>query len=145
MKPQSFYFTGYHKGWSLVHLEKVTRQNNLLVADIRLVPNSPNPDWRYSALEKALGERYRNIRGLGNRNYQTGFQVAYFDLAGGVDDLLAFTEGGQGTIILCACKAATTCHRTDLKARLENYLPDIEMLEISADHFGGVLKQLKMF
>ena len=43
-----------------------------VLVDIRFSPRSRIPDWSAGRLRKVLGERYRHLPALGNRNYKGG-------------------------------------------------------------------------
>jgi hypothetical protein len=80
-----------------------------VVVDIRFSPRSRIPDWSAGRLQQLLGERYRHLPELGNRNYK-GSPLAFVDLEGGIErvgDRLA----EQPVILLCACADLRRCHR----------------------------------
>jgi uncharacterized protein (DUF488 family) len=80
-----------------------------VVVDIRFSPRSRIPDWTAGRLQKLLGERYRHLPALGNRNYKSG-PIEFVDLETGaveVGELLS----QQPVILLCACADVQRCHR----------------------------------
>jgi uncharacterized protein (DUF488 family) len=80
-----------------------------VIADIRFSPTSRHPAWRQASLRKALGDRYRYVHALGNRNYKGG-PVEIVDLGAGLTTLVQLLDASPG-ILLCACRDLARCHR----------------------------------
>lgn len=72
-------------------------------------PRSRVPDWSGGRLRGLLGDRYRHLPALGNRNYREG-PIELVDVELGtaqVGDLLT----RQPVILLCACADVECNHR----------------------------------
>lgn len=80
-----------------------------VVVDIRFSPRSRIPDWTAGRLTKLLGERYRHLPALGNRNYKGG-PIEFVDLAEGVV-MVGELLRKRPVILLCACAEVQRCHR----------------------------------
>jgi len=80
-----------------------------MVADIRFSSRSRIPDWNGSRLQKLLGERYRHLPALGNRNYKGG-PIEFVDLPTGVVEVGELLKQ-QPVILLCVCADVQRCHR----------------------------------
>ena len=106
----TLYTTGYRAGWTPATLRCEADRLGALVLDIRMNPTSIRAEWTKRALHKILGDRYRHIPQLGNRNYQGG-PIALAAPWQGVD-VVQLVLAEQPAILLCACPQAATCHRT---------------------------------
>jgi uncharacterized protein (DUF488 family) len=80
-----------------------------VVVDIRFSPRSRSPDWTTGRLATLLGERYRHLPALGNRNYKGG-PVEFVDLAAGVVEIGQLLKQ-RPIILLCGCADVQRCHR----------------------------------
>ncbi len=105
---QALYTFGY-TGRSPDELRALAAQLDALVADIRFSPRSRVPHWSGGRLASLLGDRYRHLPALGNRNYKGG-PVELVDLEVGVAQV-AELLARQPVILLCACADVQRCHR----------------------------------
>jgi uncharacterized protein (DUF488 family) len=80
-----------------------------IVVDIRFSPRSRNPHWTAGRLTSLLGERYRHLAVLGNRNYKGG-PIEFVDLEEGVVKVGELLRE-QPVILLCVCADVERCHR----------------------------------
>jgi uncharacterized protein (DUF488 family) len=76
-------YTFGYSGRTPDELQTLVEQLDMMVADIRFSPRSRLPDWSGGRLQKLLGDRYRHLPTLGNRNYKGG-PVEFVDLETGV-------------------------------------------------------------
>ena len=90
-------------------LQTLAEQLNAVVADIRFSPRSRLPDWSAGRLQKLLGDPYRHLPSLGNRNYKGG-PIEFVDLEGGVVEVGQLLRQ-QPVILLCVCADVQRCHR----------------------------------
>ena len=80
-----------------------------VLVDIRFSPRSRIPDWSGGRLQKLLGDRYRHLPALGNRNYRSG-PVEFVDLKTSVVEVGQMLRQ-QPVILLCICANVQRCHR----------------------------------
>lgn len=104
----ALYTFGY-SGRTPHELQALAKQLNAVVADIRFSPRSHIPDWSGGRLQKLLGDRYRHLPALGNRNYKVG-HVEFVDLETGVGEVGQLLKQ-QPVILLCVCADLQRCHR----------------------------------
>ena len=104
----TLYTLGY-LAWTPAAVVQCVQDLGAVVADIRFSPTSRHPAWRQATLRRTLGECYRHIGALGNRNYKGG-PVELVDLEAGLTtlgELLAVSP----VILLCGCRDVQACHR----------------------------------
>lgn len=102
-------YTYSYSGRAPHELQTLAEKLKAVVVDIRFRPRSRIPDWSGGRLQKLLGDRYRHLPSLGNRNYKGG-PIEFVDLAAGrveVGELLK----QQPVILLCICANVHHCHR----------------------------------
>jgi uncharacterized protein (DUF488 family) len=87
----------------------LAEQLDAVVVDIRFSPRSRNPHWTAGRLTSLLGERYRHLAVLGNRNYKGG-PIEFVDLEEGVVKVGELLRE-QPVILLCVCADVERCHR----------------------------------
>ncbi|GAB4440932.1 MAG: hypothetical protein Kow0031_22890 [Anaerolineae bacterium] len=102
-------YTYGYSGRQPYHLRALAEHLDAVVVDIRFSPRSRVPDWNAGRLQKLLGERYRPLPALGNRNYKGG-PIVFVDLEAGVTDVGELLQK-QPVILLCACRDLQRCHR----------------------------------
>lgn len=90
-------------------LQALAEHLDAVVVDIRFSPSSRSPDWTAGRLQKRLGERYRHLPALGNRNYQGG-PLEFVDLEAGVVKVGQLLSQ-RSVILLCGCADVQRCHR----------------------------------
>jgi len=122
----TLYTFGY-SGRTPHELQTLAEKLNAVVVDIRFSPRSRIPDWSGGRLQNLLGDRYRHLPSLGNRNYRDG-PVEFVDLAAGVVEVGELLRQ-RPVILLCACADVQRCHR----------LPAAEAIatryEVTVEHF----------
>jgi len=90
-------------------LRALAEHLDAIVVDIRFSPRSRNPAWTAGRLTSLLGERYRRLSVLGNRNYKGG-PIEFVDLAEGVVKVGGLLRE-RPVILLCVCTDVERCHR----------------------------------
>jgi uncharacterized protein (DUF488 family) len=105
---------GYH-GRTLDELQAIVAQLDAVLVDIRYAPHSWNPVFRKAALAAAFGDRYVYVRALGNRNFNSDAPPDLVDYDAGREVLAAL---GRPALVMCMCRDAATCHRTEVLRRL---------------------------
>lgn len=111
----TLYTIGYAHPDEAARVAELMRHARILLFDIRYIPRSRwYPAWTRSALMDAYGDRYVWEPRLGNRNYQT--RASGIMLADGnekaIEAAAHLLAQGISLILLCACKDASTCHRS---------------------------------
>ena len=122
----ALYTFGY-SGRTPHELQTLAEKLNAVVVDIRFSPRSRIPDWSGGRLQNLLGDRYRHLPSLGNRNYKGG-PIEFVDLEAGVVEVGELLRQ-QPVILLCVCADVQRCHR----------LPAAEAIatryEVTVEHF----------
>ena len=121
----SFYTTGY-TGKSVEQLSALLDFHDAILADIRFAPVSKHLQWTKNYLSIMLGDRYRHVSQLGNRNYKNGGAIQIHNLEIGIRLIESWRTN---VILLCACEDLENCHRRVVKAELEKR--GCEVTEIS--------------
>ncbi|MBN1485299.1 MAG: DUF488 domain-containing protein [Chloroflexia bacterium] len=101
-------YTFGYSGKKPEQLERIASELDAVVFDVRYSPRSRNPLWNGKKLAALLGDRYRHVRALGNRNYRGG-PVEIEDLAAGIQ---AIRSSKRPVILMCVCSDVERCHRT---------------------------------
>lgn len=116
------YTAGYSAGWTVATLKAELERLNATLVDIRLSPRSRRHEWNKAALLAALGpRRYEWLPSLGNVNYATGGPIALQAPAHAVTPIASLLSLGP-VVLLCACRDAQACHRSDAAAYLAERL-----------------------
>lgn len=120
-------YTYGYSGRTPHELQTRAEQLEAVVADIRFSPRSRIPDWSGGRLQKLLGDRYRHLPALGNRNYRGG-PVEFVDLATGVVEVGELLRQ-QPVILLCVCADVQRCHRLPAAEAI------VTRYEVTIEHF----------
>jgi uncharacterized protein DUF488 len=122
----TIYTLGYRQRKAAATLERLLRQPQTLLLDVRSQPVCRwNPEWNRADLAARYGEQYRWERRLGNSNYWSrawairlpvGWQEAVYEAA----DLLCV---GTSLVLLCACGDERACHRSLIARLIQDALP----------------------
>lgn len=102
-------YTFGYSGRQPEELLALAEKLDAIIADISFNARSRVPQWSGGRLVRLLGDRYRHLPALGNRNYKGG-PMALVDPEPGiaqVADLLAH----QPVVLLCVCADILHCHR----------------------------------
>lgn len=115
------YLAGYESHCPKSLLEHAERLNALIL-DIRLSPYSRHPRWRWKQMSQVFGERYDWVNDWGNRRYRQGppIEIANWEEGLRLFKKLTQERGFENTILLCACRAETECHRAIIGKRLRD-------------------------
>jgi hypothetical protein len=103
-----------------------------LILDTRLAPTSPNPLWRRAALKRALGDRYRWCKALGNVHFRSGGPVQLHDPESGLQ-LLDGLIRQSPVVLLCACRAWQNCHRRVAAELAQEAFPGLLVIHLTPD------------
>lgn len=101
------YTIGY-TGRKPADIEKVVKDLDAILLDIRFSPYSRVSHWMGYSLRAKFGDRYHHVKALGNANYKGG-SVEIVDYAAGRDTIESLDKP---VILMCACGDPATCHRT---------------------------------
>ena len=117
--PIRFAYTTGYLGHSPDELRAVAEELGAVVVDIRFRATSRLAPWREGPLRRVLGERYARCPNLGNVRYKDGPPIEIADLEAGIGEMEALAQRGSAVILLCACRDAGVCHRTDVATELK--------------------------
>lgn len=112
---------------TLAEICQVVGEKEAYVIDVRFSPFSRNRAFHREALRAALGERYRHVAVLGNRNYRGG-PVDIVDYVAGRALLKSLD---RPAILICACADPSHCHRSVSLHRLAEEGFETEELNLS--------------
>lgn len=106
------YSWGY-LGRSLSELVALADRLGAVVIDTRYVPHSRQAEWNRPHLVRVLGDRYRHVKGFGNRRYRevATDAVELVDAEAGlraIEPILA----RQPVLLLCLEREHGACHRS---------------------------------
>jgi uncharacterized protein (DUF488 family) len=116
----TIYTLGY-AGWAPTTLCEHVLALDATLVDVRIAPTSKSPQWRREALQALLGERYRHLPDLGNRNAFNGGPVALRNPERAVALIAALIVRGP-VVLLCGCADPQHCHRSVAAAFLAERL-----------------------
>jgi hypothetical protein len=127
------YCTGYlgdrvpHGTSKVKRFKQMVEEMDAILFDIRYSPNSVAPCWRRPFLEELLGERYRHVPSLGNRNYRNGGEISIVDLPAGIQQVLT---SPKTPVLMCGCESASECHRMVIAQALGAFPEIKDVIEI---------------
>lgn len=98
----------------LPRLAELVDELDAIVFDVRFSPRSRNPTWSGGNLRAVLGDRYRHVKDLGNRNYRGG-PIDLVDYEAGRQQI---EQSDKPVILMCVCSDYARCHRSTIAARL---------------------------
>ncbi len=129
----TLYTLGYVHPDTAPRIERLMRQGNILLVDIRLQPRSRwSAAWTRRALTTRYGRRYVWEQRLGNIRYQR--REARIQLAGGhmdaVREAAHLLLQGTSLILLCACQDARTCHRSLVAKLIQDAIQTLQEQEV---------------
>lgn len=148
----TIYTIGY-AGWTPAGVKARVEALNAMLLDIRYSPYSKRPEWRGESLKALLGRaHYQHMKTLGNRNYRDGPIV--LDAPEAAVETVTRLLTHQPIVLLCACRDAATCHRSNaaeflserLGAPIEHLYPGAgdQRLDLTADQLAGAARAWQM-
>ncbi len=115
------YSIGY-TGLKPEQLAKLVKDLGAMLVDVRFSPRSRVQHWNKGPLMRLVGAAsYLHVPALGNVNYKSDAPLQLADPAAAVALLRPILQK-QPIILVCACKDATTCHRTPAATYLADAL-----------------------
>lgn len=112
------YDLGYNDIKKADDLAVLAKALNAVVADVRFMPHTRNPEFSQKHLVEVLGENYVHIPELGNSNYKGEGDIQLVNADAGIekiDSLLA----NKSVIVMCACWKRSDCHRLHVTGTYE--------------------------
>lgn len=103
------YTLGY-SGRKPEEIKQLLKDHDAVLFDIRFSPRSRVPHWNAGPFRQLLGDGYRHVKELGNKNYKdhdAGIELVDFE-AGVV--LIAASK--KPVFLMCGCPDPEHCHRT---------------------------------
>mgnify|MGYP000965548000 CR=1 FL=1 len=149
---QRIYTFGY-LGTPVKQLEAAIRREDALLVDIRMTPFSRNPDYSAGRLRTVFGERYRQVRELGNVNYKNGGPIQLQAPDSGLEIVTQLAEQ-RPVVLMCGCRDFHTCHRKVVSDQLrerfgietsELPLPSGEIPQVELPDPSGEIVQRGLF
>ena len=131
-------FTIGYSGRKPAEIKLLAEELDATVFDVRFSPRSRVPHWSRKRLTESLGDRYRHVRALGNRNYRSG-PIELEDFPAG---LALIQESDRPIILMCACKDPAICHRTTIAEKLRKV--GMQVAELDSGPPAGP-QQLELF
>lgn len=113
----TLYDLGYNDLKKADDLAKLAQALNAVVADVRYMPHTRNPEFSQTHLIELLGKDYVHIRELGNENYR-GDGIHLVDVDKGMM-LLHSLLSKKSVILICACWDRPHCHRLGVTQEYE--------------------------
>jgi hypothetical protein len=104
------YDLGYNDLKKAEELAQIAEALGAIVADIRFMPHTRNPEFSQKHLREILGENYVHVGDLGNANYKGTGGIELENVESGMmilNGLLAM----KPVILICACWKRSECHR----------------------------------
>lgn len=140
----TIYTYGY-TGGSPNDLARYSGRFDAIVCDIRYSPRSRIPHWNSDALARLLRQYYVAIPNFGNKNYRgdLGEGIMLASPAQGVSWVRTLTKGrDKSVILLCACAAVESCHRS-MVAEILRLALDLPVIHLPARlaHYEAQLAQ----
>ena len=122
----TIYTLGYSQRKAAATLERLLRQPQTLLLDVRYQPVSRwNPEWNRADLVARYGEQYRWERRLGNVNYwsrERGIQLPG-NAQEAVQEAAGLLLAGTSLVLLCCCGDERACHRSLVAKLIQDALP----------------------
>jgi hypothetical protein len=112
------YLTGYTSK-KPADLKAMVERMGARLIDIRYSANSRVPQWRNLSLVDLLGDAYYHLIVFGNIAYKEK-RIQVYNFPAGESWLFWHFKDHpeQPVILMCACKDAKVCHRTNVGERL---------------------------
>lgn len=126
------YHVGYRDGWTMASLVERVREMDAVLVDVRFRSGYPRSTWSAARFTAMLGQQYRWIPALGNRNYRS--DTAPIELANapkGIVQVRALMQESS-VVLMCACAQYDICHRRVVIEKMRAQLGDdllVELLE----------------
>lgn len=128
--PRIVYMTGYggqhykdpRSRTKAAALKQTVEAMDAVLFDIRFSPKSPAPCWQKKNLRELLGDRYRHVPSLGNKNYNNGREIEIVDMAAGVAEILEILACEKRVLLMCGCEDPMSCHRCTIACYLRDYV-----------------------
>ena len=133
---QRVYTLGY-SGRKPAEILQIAEELDATVFDVRFSPRSRVPHWSRKRLTEFLGDRYRHVRALGNRNYRGG-PIELEDFPAGLE---LIQDSERPVILMCACKDPAICHRSTIADMLRGV--GLEVAELGSTATAGA-RQLEL-
>ncbi len=112
MSERTVWHVGYRDGWTLAALAGRVKELDAVLVDVRRSAGPPQSAWSAARFAEVLGERYRWLPALGNRNYRDpAAPIVLADEERGLDQLGRLLTHYVAIVIMCACSDYEVCHR----------------------------------
>jgi hypothetical protein len=104
------YDLGYNDLKKAEELAQIAEALGAIVADIRFMPHTRNPEFSQKHLREILGESYVHVGALGNANYKGTGGIQLENVESGMM-ILNGLLWKRPIILICACWKRSECHR----------------------------------
>jgi uncharacterized protein (DUF488 family) len=122
----TIYTLGYSQRKAAATLERLLRQPQTLLLDVRFQPVSRwNPEWNRADQAARYGEQYRWERRLGNVNYWSRDRGILLPANSqeAVQEAAGLLLAGTSLVLLCCCGDERACHRSYVAKLIQDALP----------------------
>ena len=121
MSERTVWHVGYRDGWTLAALAERVKQLDAVLVDVRRSAGPPQSAWSAARFAEALGERYRWLPALGNRNYRDpAAPIVLADEVKGMQQLQRLLRR-HVVVVMCACADYESCHRRVVIGKLRRH------------------------
>jgi len=96
------YDLGYNDLKKAEELAQIAESLGAIVADIRFMPHTRNPEFSHKHLMEVLGENYVHVGELGNANYKGAGGIELANVEAGMA-IMRGLLANKPVIIMCAC------------------------------------------
>lgn len=135
------YDLGYNDLKKAEELALVAGHLNAVVADIRFMPHTRNPEFSQKHLVEVLGDSYVHIGELGNKNYKGEGATQFVDVQAGLSKIADLLTG-KSVIMICACWKRSECHRLDASHEYEKRY-GVDSIPITKADARKILEKIK--
>lgn len=117
------YTIGY-SGRKPEEIKQLLKDHDAVLFDIRFSPRSRVPYWNAGPFRQLLGDSYRHVKELGNKNFKdhdAGIELVDFEAG-----VALIAASKKPVFLMCGCPDPEHCHRTAAAALLRERGYDVE-------------------
>ncbi len=111
----------------VTELERLMKDVNTYLVDIRLSPQSQWQDFNKGSLQARFPNRYMHMPELGNVNYRNRLPIQIASPDQGIARLINGIRQGYTIVLMCGCKEYESCHRHTVVNLLQDALSEVQI------------------